>query len=80
MAMEVAHILSYWLFKNFINSIIFQYATIIEKILMLRTLKKTQISVYFTKIKSVHILFDNIIITYYILTSNSGFFETESLF
>lgn len=31
MAMEVAHILSYWLFKNLISSIIFQYATIIEK-------------------------------------------------
>lgn len=80
MAMEVAHNLSYWLFKNLINSIIFQYATIIEKILMLKTLEKKRISVYFTKIKSVHILFDKLIITYYILTSRSGFFETESLF
>lgn len=41
MAIEVEHILSYWLFKNWNNSIIFQYATFIDKILMLRTLEKT---------------------------------------
>lgn len=37
MAMGVAHILCYWLFKN---SIIFQYATIIEKNIDIKVIGK----------------------------------------
>lgn len=62
--------------------IIFQYNTKIDKILLLRNLEKTIIYVVLLQkiIIRTHLVFYNLIITFYILTSRSGFFETESLF
>lgn len=62
--------------------IIFQYNTKIDKILLLRILEKTIIYVVLLQniIIRTHLVFYNLIITFYILTSRSGFFETESLF